>query len=129
MRRALSTPLKVVRTSARIPPSFALFALYLAMLNKAQTRFVGLANFQFPFGRELFWMLVKQVVIFAVTAVFFQAILGSVAAHLVNNLPQKGQRKRRGMVLVRWVIPPALSTLGWWWMFDPTTARSRSSST
>jgi multiple sugar transport system permease protein len=24
------------------------------------------------------------------------------------------------MLLVPWVIPPALSTLGWWWMFEPT---------
>jgi multiple sugar transport system permease protein len=24
------------------------------------------------------------------------------------------------MLLVPWVIPPALSTLGWWWLFDPT---------
>ncbi|HET7343390.1 MAG TPA: sugar ABC transporter permease [Methylomirabilota bacterium] len=98
----------------------AVFAVYLAMLNKAQTRFVGLANFRFLFGRELFWMVVQQVVVFAVTAVFFKAILGFIAAHLVNNLPQKGQRKWRGMMLVPWVIPPALSTLGWWWMFDPT---------
>ena len=98
----------------------ALFAIYLAMLNKAQTRFVGLANFRFLFGRDLFWMVVQQVVVFAVTAVFFQAVLGFIAAHLVNNLPQKGQRKWRGMMMVPWVIPPALSTLGWWWMFDPT---------
>ena len=87
---------------------------------KAQTKFVGLANFKFLFGRDLFWMVVKQVVVFAVTAVFFKAILGFIAANLVNNLPQKGQRKWRGMMLVPWVIPPALSTLGWWWMFDPT---------
>ena len=25
------------------------------------------------------------------------------------------------MLLVPWVIPLALSTLGWWWLFDPTT--------
>ncbi len=98
----------------------AVFAIYLAMLNKSQTRFVGLANFTFLFGRDLFWMVVKQVVVFAVTAVFFKAILGFVAANLVNNLPDQGQRKWRGMMLVPWVIPPALSTLGWWWMFDPT---------
>jgi multiple sugar transport system permease protein len=98
----------------------AVFAVYLSMLNRAQTRFVGFANFKFLFGRELFWMVVKQVVVFAVTAVFFKAILGFIAANLVNNLPQKGQRKWRGMMLVPWVIPPALSTLGWWWMFDPT---------
>jgi multiple sugar transport system permease protein len=23
-------------------------------------------------------------------------------------------------MLIPWVIPPALSTLGWWWLFDPT---------
>jgi multiple sugar transport system permease protein len=98
----------------------ALYALYLATLNKAQTRFVGLDNFRFLLGRDVFWMVVRQVVVFAVTAVFFKAILGFIAATLVNSLPQKGQRKWRGMMLVPWVIPPALSTLGWWWMFDPT---------
>ena len=24
------------------------------------------------------------------------------------------------MLLIPWVIPPALSTLGWWWLFEPT---------
>ena len=114
----LCVPLFVIIGGLVLYP--ALFAIYLSMLNKAQTKFIGLANFRFLFGRDLFWMVVQQVVVFAVTAVFFKAILGFVAAHLVNNLPQKGQRKWRGMMLVPWVIPPALSTLGWWWMFDPT---------
>jgi len=114
----LCVPLFVIIGGLVLYP--ALFAVYLSLLNKAQTKFVGLANFKFLFGRDLFWMVVQQVVVFAVTAVFFKAILGFVAAHLVNNLPQKGQRKWRGMMLVPWVIPPALSTLGWWWMFDPT---------
>ena len=58
--------------------------------------------------------------IFALSAVFFKALIGLITAHLVNNLPAKGQRKWRGMLLVPWVIPLALSTLGWWWLFDPT---------
>ena len=53
-------------------------------------------------------------------AVFFKALIGFVAAHSINELPSKGQRKWRGMLLVPWVIPPALSTLGWWWLFEPT---------
>ncbi len=114
----LCVPLFVIIGGLVLYP--AVFAVYLAMLNKAQTKFIGLGNFQFLLGRDLFWMVVQQVVVFAVTAVFFKAILGFIAAHLVNNLPQKGQRKWRGMMLVPWVIPPALSTLGWWWMFDPT---------
>jgi hypothetical protein len=40
-------------------------------------------------------------------------------AHRAQH-PAKGQRKWRGMLLVPWVIPPALSTLGWWWLFDPS---------
>ncbi len=28
------------------------------------------------------------------------------------------KRLIRGAVLLPWVIPTALSTLGWWWMFD-----------
>jgi multiple sugar transport system permease protein len=83
-------------------------------------RFVGFGNLSFLFSRELFWMVVKQSVIFAVTAVIIKALIGFIVAHLVNNLPDKGQRKWRGMLLIPWVIPPAMSTLVWWWLFDPS---------
>jgi hypothetical protein len=38
----------------------------------------------------------------------------------VHNIPAKGQRKWRGMLLVPWVIPGAMSTLAWQWLFDPS---------
>ncbi len=98
----------------------AFYSIYLSTLNKAQTKFIGLGNFIFLLGRDTFWMVAEQSAIFALTAVFFKALIGLVTAHLVNNLPTKGQRKWRGMLLVPWVIPLALSTLSWWWLFDPT---------
>ena len=98
----------------------AFYSIYLSMLNKAQTRFIGLGNFQFLLSRDVFRMVVEQTAIFAVSAVFFKALIGLITAHLINNLPAKGQRKWRGMLLVPWVIPLALSSLGWWWLFDPT---------
>src|ERR671927_459082 len=98
----------------------ALYAINLATLNKAMTKHVGWGNFTFLFTRETFWMVVRQSAIFAITAVIFKAVIGLITAHLVNNLPAKGQRKWRGMLLVPWVIPLSLSTLGWWWMYDPT---------
>ena len=100
----------------------AFYSIYLSMLNKAQTRFIGLSNFAFLLSRDTFWMVVQQSAIFALSAVFFKALIGLITAHLVNNLPAKGQRKWRGMLLVPWVIPLALSTLGWWWLFDPTNS-------
>ena len=61
-------------------------------------------------------MVVKQSVIFAVTAVVFKALIGFCVAHFVHNVPAKGQRKWRGMLLIPWVIPPAMSTLAWFWL-------------
>src|SRR5262252_8117640 len=98
----------------------ALYSIYLSMLNKTQTRFLGLGNFSYLLSRDVFWMVVWQSAIFALSAVFFKALIGLITAHLINNLPSKGQRKWRGMMLVPWVMPLALSTLGWWWLFDPT---------
>src|SRR6195256_3500480 len=96
------------------------YAVYLAMLNKGMTRFVGLGNFEFLFGRDTFWMVVYQSCLFAITAVIFKAIIGFVVAHFVHNIPTKGQRKGRAMLLTPWVIPPAMSTLAWLWLFDPS---------
>ena len=54
------------------------------------------------------------------TAVACKALVGFAAAHLMHNIPTRGQRKWRGMLLVPWVIPPALSTLAWRELFDPS---------
>jgi len=114
----LALPLIVLIAALVIYPAF--YSIYLAMLNKSLERFVGLANFQFLFTRDTFWMVVKQSCIFAVTAVVFKALVGFCVAHFVHNVPAKGQRKWRGMLLIPWVIPPAMSTLGWFWLFDPS---------
>ncbi|WP_027573417.1 carbohydrate ABC transporter permease [Bradyrhizobium sp. WSM1743] len=98
----------------------ALFSVHLATLNKSMQKYVGFGNFTFLFKRETFWMVVKQSCIFAITAVFFKALIGFIVAHFVHNIPAKGQRKWRGMLLVPWVIPPAMSTLAWLWLFDPS---------
>src|SRR2546425_6710123 len=98
----------------------ALYSIHLATLNKSMERFVGFGNFLFLFKRETFWMVVKQSCIFAVTAVIFKAIIGFFVAHFVHNVPSKGQRKWRGMLLVPWGMPPAMSCLCWLWLFEPS---------
>lgn len=98
----------------------AAYAIWLSMLNKSMTKFVGFGNFEFLFKRQTFWDVVMQSCLFAITAVIFKALIGFVVAHFVNNIPAKGQRKWRGMLLVPWVIPAAMSTLSWLWLFDPS---------
>jgi multiple sugar transport system permease protein len=97
-----------------------IYAIELSMLNRRMTQFIGLDNFAFLLSRETFQMVIFQSVLFAVSAVVAKALIGFVAAHVLHALPAKGQRKWRGMLLVPWVIPPAISTLAWWWLFDPS---------
>src|SRR5438270_7877896 len=97
----------------------AFYAVHLAMLNKSMQRFVGLSNFTFLFKRETFWMVVQQSCLFALTAVFFKALIGFIVAHFVHNVPANKQRRWRGMLLIPWVIPPAMSTLAWLCLLDP----------
>src|SRR6185437_12738036 len=115
---ALASPLIILIAALVVYPAF--YSLHLATLNKSMEHFVGLGNFEFLFKRDLFWMVVKQSCIFAVTAVVFKALIGFCVAHFVHNVPAKGQRKWRGMLLIPWVIPPAMSTLAWFWLFDPS---------
>ncbi len=114
----MTLPLIVIIAALVLYP--ALYSIHLATLNKSMQRFVGLGNFEFLFRRETFWMVVRQSVVFAVSAVAFKALIGFCVAHFVHNIPTKGQRKWRGMLLVPWVIPPAMSTLAWLWLFDPS---------
>jgi multiple sugar transport system permease protein len=79
-----------------------------------------LANYLFLFKRDTFWMVVRQSVLFTLTAVFFKALIGFIMAHLIDAVPTHRQRIWRGLALIPWVMPPALSTLGWWWLFDPS---------
>ncbi|MBY0334785.1 MAG: sugar ABC transporter permease [Acetobacteraceae bacterium] len=114
----MALPLLAVIAGLVIYPFF--YAIELSMLNKRMTRFVGIDNFTFLLGRETFQLVIFQSVLFAVTAVIAKALIGFVLAHVLHALPAKGQRKWRGMLLVPWVIPPAVSTLAWWWLFDPS---------
>jgi multiple sugar transport system permease protein len=114
----MTVPLLTVIGGLVVWPFF--YAIYLSMLNKRMTRFVGLDNFAFLLSRETFQLVIMQSVIFAVGAVVAKALIGFILAHVLHALPAKGQRKWRGMLLVPWVIPPAISTLAWWWLFDPS---------
>jgi len=114
----LTLPLITIIAALVLYPAF--YSIHLATLNKSMERFIGFGNFEFLFKRDTFWMVVRQSVVFAVSAVFFKALIGFCVAHFVHNIPAKGQRKWRGMLLVPWVIPPAMSTLAWLWLFDPS---------
>ncbi len=114
----MCTPLIALVLALVVYP--AVYAIYLAMLNKKMTKFVGLDNFTFLLSRPTFQQVIFQSVLFAVSAVILKALIGFILAHLMHNIPSRQQKVWRGLLLVPWVIPLAMSTLGWWWLFDPS---------
>lgn len=96
-----------------------LYAMYLSTLDRRMVNFVGLNNFIFLLGRPSFQLVIFQSALFAVSAVFLKAVLGFIIAHLMHNIRGSSQRIWRGLLLIPWVIPLALSTLTWFWLFDP----------
>jgi multiple sugar transport system permease protein len=97
-----------------------IWSVYLTMENKQETKFVGLRNFKQLIGYGTFWLVVGNSFRFTLTAVFFKATLGLMLALILNNLPFRGQRIWRGVSMIPWVMPLALSSMGWWWVFEPT---------
>jgi multiple sugar transport system permease protein len=96
------------------------YAIYLSMLNKRETAFIGLDNYRFLMTRDTFWLVVRTSFIFTFLAVLWKAVLGFTLAIVIHSIPSRGQRVVRGLALVPWVMPLALSSLGWWWIFEPT---------
>jgi multiple sugar transport system permease protein len=95
-------------------------ALYFALSNAQIGRpshFIGIRNFVGLWQSDSFRQTFQNAFVFTGIAVGFKVVLGVTLALLLNETLWF-KRLLRGAVLLPWVIPTALSTLGWWWMFN-----------
>ena len=81
------------------------------------SHFVGLRNFVNLWQSDAFRQTFQNAFVFTGAAVGCKLVMG-VALALLLNQQLWFKRLIRGAVLLPWVIPTALSTLGWWWMFN-----------
>jgi multiple sugar transport system permease protein len=96
-------------------------AIYFALSNAfigRPSQFVGFANFINLWESDAFRQTFQNAFVFTGAAVAFKLVLGITLALLLNQ-QLWFTRLLRGAVLLPWVIPTALSTLAWWWMFEP----------
>jgi multiple sugar transport system permease protein len=95
-------------------------ALYFALSNAfigRPSEFIGLRNFINLWDSDVFRQTFQNAFVFTGIALAFKIVLGICLALLLNE-QLWFKRMIRGAVLLPWVIPTALSTLGWWWMFN-----------
>jgi multiple sugar transport system permease protein len=98
-----------------------LFSLYLAVsdanVGDPVARFVGLDNFRAAWEMDTFWIALRNSVVFLVVAAIFKSVLGtSLAFLLLQNF--RGKKIVRGLVVIPFTLPIAVSVLSWKWMYD-----------
>ena len=81
-------------------------------------RYVGFRNFTDLLGDSIFLQTAKNTFVYALVTVPFKALLGLGLALVLNNKLRFSNLARAG-VMMPWIVPTALSTLGWFMIFDP----------
>src|SRR5437016_14213299 len=80
--------------------------------------FVGLDNFARLLRSGIFLQTLQNSIVFTAAALTLKTVLGMILALLLFRLV-RFKRLIRGAVLLPFIVPTALSTLVWWWMFEP----------
>jgi multiple sugar transport system permease protein len=80
--------------------------------------FIGLRNFIELLKDDIFLQTARNTFIYALVTVPFKAALGLALALALNKRMRFGNAVR-AVVMMPWIVPTALSTLGWFMIFDP----------
>lgn len=81
--------------------------------------FIGLRNFVELSTDSVYLRAIQNTLVYAGASVALKVVLGMIMALLMNQtFPFKNLV--RAALLLPWIVPTALSTLSWLWIFDPT---------
>jgi len=98
-----------------------LMSIYLsvssARVGSPDSHFVGTLNYTRLFADPVFWQTVRNSFVFTFGSEVIRLAIGLPLAFALNR-PFKGKRLVQGIILIPFVIPIALSSLAWKWMFD-----------
>ena len=85
-----------------------------------ESQFIGIENFEYIITEDdIFLITIRNTLLFAFFSVIFKIVLGMAAALLLLKALRL-KKFLRGSLLIPFVAPTALTTLGWWLIFDPT---------
>ena len=97
-----------------------LFGVWLSLSNKLvghDGSFVGLANFLANWESSIFRQTVRNTLLYTVIATILRLVFGMALA-LLMNCHFRLKNIARAALLLPWIVPTALSTLAWIWIFD-----------
>jgi multiple sugar transport system permease protein len=80
--------------------------------------FVGLSNFRQIFDDPTFWRSLQNAVVFTVASQVLVLVLGKMLAMALYK-DFRGKWLVRFLILLPWVAPISLGSIGWLWILDP----------
>ncbi len=95
--------------------------IWLSLTDSAIGRmghYIGLRNFTDLLSDTIFHQTARNTFIYAMVTVPFKLVLGLGLALILNN-PMRFSNPVRAVVMMPYIVPTALSTLGWFMIFDP----------
>ncbi len=99
------------------------YQVWLSLLDKhsffPEQRFVGLDNYVYLWGDAEFWTSLWLGVIYSVSTIVLQVLLG-IAAALVLHQPFRGRGLARAVVLFPYMIPTIVAVILWRWLLNDT---------
>ena len=88
-----------------------------ARVGSPDSHFVGLQTDTRLCADPTFWQTVRNSFVFTIGSELIRLVIGLPLAFALNR-SFKGKRIAQGIILIPFVIPIALSSLAWKWMFD-----------
>lgn len=93
------------------------YSLSDATVASREMHFVGLENFRRVVDSETFWVAVKNTVVFTLISQILVLVFANVLAMaLLGDF--RGKWLLRLLILLPWVAPISLGSVGWLWIFD-----------
>ena len=98
------------------------YGIFLSLQDRPVAKpgvFVGLANFVALAHEAVFWQVTRNMFVYTVVTTVLKLGGGLVMA-LVMDQKFRGRNVVRAFLLLPFIVPTALSTIAWMWIFDPT---------
>jgi multiple sugar transport system permease protein len=98
-----------------------LLSLYYSVSNvtvaSREVHFVGLENFRHVVESRTFWLSLKNTLLITIISQFVTLVLANtLAMALIGNF--RGKWFVRLLILLPWVAPISLASIGWLWIYD-----------
>jgi multiple sugar transport system permease protein len=94
------------------------YSLSDATVSNQTLHFVGLENFQRITQDNTFWLSMSNAFVFTIVSQVLVVILATILAMALYG-DFRGKWLVRLLILLPWVAPISLGTIGWLWIFDP----------